>query len=114
MIKTDINGVEYELATSLRVAYQVQGQHNHKAYSEVFAKMGDMTIEEQIGILFCAFQVANPDIKMSKADFLNYYLDNYNLKYVLNQAKQVIQGIMGLSDEEVTQAEQKATTEAGN
>ena len=33
---TTINGTEYSLGTTLRVAYKVQGQHNHKPYTEVF------------------------------------------------------------------------------
>ena len=114
MVKTMIHGVDYELATTLRVAYKVQGQHNHKAYSDIFSKMGDMPIEDQIGILFCAFQVANPESKMSQQEFLNYYLDHYNLKYVLNQAKEIIQGIMGVSDAEVQDATRAQATEAGN
>lgn len=90
-----INGVDYTLATTLRVAYKVQGQHNHKAYSKVFAEIGDMSLEEQIGILFAAFQVANPEAKMTQAQFLDHYLDNYNLKILMDQVKEVIEGIMG-------------------
>lgn len=90
-----INGVDYTLATTLRVAYKVQGQHNHKAYSKVFAEIGDMSLEEQIGILFAAFQVANPEVKMTQAQFLDHYLDNYTLKILMDQVKEVIEGIMG-------------------
>ena len=32
-----INGSEYTLACNLRVAYELQGQHNHKPYSEILA-----------------------------------------------------------------------------
>ena len=90
-----INGADYSLATTLRVAYKVQGQHNHKPYSKVFSEIGDMTLEDQIGILFAAFQVANPEVKMSQEQFLNHYLDNYNLKVLMDQVKEVVQGIMG-------------------
>lgn len=94
----EINGTKYPLACTLRVAYKVQGQHNHKAYSKVFSEIGEMTLEEQIGILFAAFQVANPEVKMSQEQFLNYYLDTHNLKHLLDQVKEVIQGIMGTED----------------
>lgn len=103
----EINGVTYELATTLRVAYKVQGQHNHKPYSKVFSEIGDMTLEEQIGILFAAFQVANPGNLMKQQDFLDYYLDHYTLKTVMNQVKEVVQGIMGVDDFEVAEAQQK-------
>ena len=98
MVTTVIDGVEYPLATTLRVAYQVQGQHNHKPYSKVFADIGDMTIEDQIGILFCAFQVGNPSVQMMKQSFINYYLDNMNLKQIMDQLKAVIQEITGFED----------------
>lgn len=113
MVTVEIRGVQYELATTLRVAYKVQGQHNHKAYSKVFAEMGDMTLEDQIGILFAAFQIANPEVKMSQADFLNYYLDTFKMKEVLDQLKQVIQEIMGVSDEQPT-VEQTESADSGN
>lgn len=106
-----MNGTEYPLATSLRVAYRVQGQHNHKAYSKVFAEIGDMTLEEQVGILFAAFQVANPEVKMTQQQFLDYYLDNYNLKHLMDQVKEIVQGIMGVDPDapEVSESSESDT-----
>lgn len=94
---TTINGVEYPLATTLRVAYLVQGQHNHKPYAEVFKDIGDMTIEDQIGIIYCAFKCANADstVVISKQSFIDYYLDNFTLREVLNQLQEIVKGIMG-------------------
>lgn len=116
MVTVIINGQEYELATTLRVAYKVQGQHNHKAYSKVFSDVGDMTLEDQIGILFCAFQIANPAVKMTQVDFLNYYLDHFKMKEVLDQLKQVIQEVMGVEDEdaETPQSPEPGNAEQGN
>lgn len=100
MITTIVNGKEYDLATTLRVAYLVQGQHNHKPYSEVFSGIGDMVLEDQIGILYCAFKVANPDEAkfIKREDFFNSYLDNFTLKEVMDQLERVIKGIMGTED----------------
>lgn len=114
MVTTVINGVEYPLATTLRVAYQVQGQHNHRAYSKVFADIGDMTIEDQIGILFCAFQVGNPDVAMLKQTFINYYLDNVNLKQIMDQLKAVIQEITGFEEPVEPAQDEAAKTEASS
>lgn len=120
-LAVSIKGVDYPLAATLRVAYKVQGQHNHKAYSKVFSEIGDMVLEDQIGILFCAFQCANPEVKMTQQDFLNHYLDNCTLKEVMNQVKEVIQGIMGADDAEmqpegatVPEGAGAASTEQGN
>lgn len=112
MVTTTINGVEYPLATTLRVAYKVQGEHNHKAYSKVFADIGDMCIEDQIGILFCAFQIGNPDVQMLKQAFINYYLDNMNLKQIMDQLKAVIQEITGFEEPAETTQTGDAKVEA--
>lgn len=97
MVTIVINNKEYDLATTLRVAYLVQGQHNHKPYSEVFADIGNMVLEDQIGILYCAFKVKNPDEAkfITRDKFLDAYLDNYNLKQVMEQLEAVVRGIMG-------------------
>ena len=97
MLTTKINGTEYELSTTLRVAYKVQGQHNHKPYTEIFRNLGEMSLEQQINILYAAFQCANPQAcsKITAQTFLDYYLDNYTLKHVMQQLQSVVKGIMG-------------------
>lgn len=96
-LKVIIYGREYNLASTLRVAYKVQGQNGHKPYSEVFEQIGNMTIEKQIQILYAAFEVANPMAtnEITQIKFLDWYLDNYNLTQVMDQLKAVISGIMG-------------------
>lgn len=97
MLTVKINGAEYPLANTLRVAYKVQGQHNHKPYTEVFKSIGDMHLEDQIGLLYAAFECANPDDArtIKRADFLESYLDTYNLKVMMDHIQGVIKGIMG-------------------
>lgn len=116
MFTTTIQGTEYPLATTLRVAYKVQGQHNHMPYAEVFKRIGDMGIEEQINILYAAFQVANPDqCKTITAEvFRDYYLDNYDLKTVMEQLQEVIKGITGATDEEMEQMSDAVNPSEGN
>lgn len=94
---TTINGTEYELSTKLIVAYQIQGCHNHKPYLEIFQDVAKMTLERQIEILFVAFRVANPEVAktFNQTAFLNYYLENFNLKQVMSQLQDVIRGITG-------------------
>lgn len=97
MLTVKIKGTEYPLATTLRVAYKVQGQHNHKPYTEVFKALGDMVLEDQIGIVYAAFECANTDqaFKIKRQDFLEAYLDEYNIKLMMEQIKEIIRGIMG-------------------
>ena len=101
----NIKGTEYEMATTLRVAYKVQGQHNHEPYSKVFENIGDMTVEQQLGILYCSFECANPEVakQFTQIEFINYCLDNMNLKDMLDKLKELVQGIMGTDGTESSQ-----------
>lgn len=95
-----IAGVEYPLAATLRVAYKIQGQHNHKPYSDVFSGVGKMPLEQQINILYAAFQVANPEASqtINQQKFLDYCLDNMKLKAMLEMIGELIKGIMGAEE----------------
>lgn len=98
---TTINGVDYELSTKLMVAFKVQGFNNHKPYVEVFQGIGEMPIEKQVEILYAAFQVANPEAakEITQKVFFEYYMNNYNLKQMMNQLQGVIKGVLGEDDE---------------
>lgn len=105
MLSINYMGTDYSLATNLRVAYNVQGQHNHKPYTEVFKNIGDMTVEDQLGIIYCAFKCANPDTIVTREQLQNYLLDNMNLKDMLDVLQGIIQGIMGTSNEKEAPAD---------
>lgn len=111
----NIMGTEYPLATTLRVAYKVQGQNSHKPYSEVFSQLDSMPIEKQVGILYAAFEVANPTaiFEVTQQKFLDWYLDNYNVSIIMAQLKEVIGGILGkdLMDDA---SDEKEKTDEGN
>lgn len=116
MLTCNIDGQEYPLATTLRVAYEVQGQHNHKPYAEVFKDIGNMGVEQQIDILFAAFKCANGDMvknkEMTQTKFREYYLDNCNLKDLMDQLQAIVKGIMGEDEDSETGDEE--TTAGGN
>ena len=103
MLTITIRGNEYELATTLRVAYNIQGQHNHRSYIEIFEDIDKMTLEQQIGIVYASFQAANPDSSklIKQSDFLNEFLDNYNLTELMKYVKDIIAGIMGKDLEDI-------------
>ncbi len=100
----------YELSTKLRVAYKVQGKNGHKPYSEIFQKIDTMTLEDQVAILYCAFEVANPDAAtdITFQKFLGYYLDNYSVGTIMDQLQDIIGGILG---QDLKSPESDATTE---
>lgn len=113
-----IDGTEYELSTKLRVAYKVQGQHNHKPYTEIFQNLNDMTIEQQINMLYAAFEAANPEAakNITKQVFLDHYLDNSDLSEVMSQLQDVIGGILGkdLKEEAEKKSEDGGEDSEGN
>lgn len=106
MLSINLFGQEYALSNKLRVAYRVQGQHDHKPYAEVFSGVGDMPIEDQIGIIYESFWCANPEArdKISRQRFLEEYLDKYDVKALVEQLKEIIQGIMGVEDDDLAVA----------
>lgn len=96
-----IKGVDYPLATNLRVAFKVQGQNDHKPYAEIFEDIPNMTLEKQVAILYASATSADPEFSKlyTETAFREYCLDNMNLKELLDLLKKIIQGIMGASDE---------------
>lgn len=103
MAMVEINGSEYPLSTKLRVAYALQEKNNHKPYISLFEGIDEMPIEKQIQMIYISFQLANPEASISEKDFLNYFLDNYGVQYIMNLVKEIIEGVMynGLSPEEI-------------
>ena len=99
MAYININGTEYPLAGNLRVAYILQNQHNHQAYSKILSRVGEMTLEEQINMLYAAFTVANPEVAKTFTGemFKLYILDHeeFNAMVLMGLIKQVISGILG-------------------
>ena len=110
MLSINLFGQEYALSNKLRVAYRVQGQHDHKPYTEVFSGVGDMPIEDQIGIIYESFWCANPEArdKISRQQFLEEYLDKYDVKALMEQLREIIQGIMGVRDDDLAVAASEA------
>ena len=110
MLSINLFGQEYALSNKLRVAYRVQGQHDHKPYTEVFSGVGDMPIEDQIGIIYESFWCANPEArdKISRQQFLEEYLDKYDVKALMEQLKEIIQGTMGVKEDDLAVAASEA------
>ena len=97
---------EYPVATTLRVAYRIQAQHNHKPYAEIFKGIGDMTLEDQVGIIYESFLCGSRyDLNVQnikRTEFLEDFLDNYTLSEMMNMLQEVIKGIVGESATETS------------
>lgn len=106
-----IKGKEYELATTLRVAYMIQGQHNHKAYLDIFQGLESMKLDDQIRMIYASFKCANRDADIKEQEFVDEVLDNLGLMEMMDLIRNIIDGITygGMSEEK--RAEKKAEME---
>lgn len=102
---------DFELATNLKVAYKVQNYNNHKPYLQIFENLDKMCVEEQIDIIYAALVSAEPTLstKVTKAYFLDYMLEMYDMKRMIDIVKQIVQGVMGITDEELSEKEAEVT-----
>lgn len=101
MLEITIKDKQYPLSDTLRVAYVIQGMHNHAAYSDVFNSVAKMSIEKQVGLVYASFKVANPEEAkfITEQVFLAEVLDHYNLVKLMSLLKRIIAGITGERDD---------------
>ena len=119
MVTINLNGNEYPLACNLRVAYVLQNQHNHESYSSILSRIGEMPLEQQIDVLYAAFQIANPETAktFTREMFRTYVLDHdeFNASVILQMIKKIISGILGkeLPDEPTEEQDSDKNAESG-
>lgn len=97
-----INGQEYSMKTSLRVAYQMQAEFGHKPYMQILQEVDKMKLEQQIKLLYISFNLANPNT-MTFNQFLDYFLDEGAFVQVTKKMAELIEAITynGMSPEEI-------------
>ena len=99
MVTINLNGNEYPLACNLRVAYVLQNQHNHESYSSILSRIGEMPLEQQIDVLYAAFQIANPETAktFTREMFRTYILDHdeFTVTTIMTLISDIIAGILG-------------------
>ena len=119
MLTINLNGNEYPLACNLRVAYVLQNQHNHESYSSILSRVGEMPLEQQIDVVYAAFQIANPETAktFTREMFRMYVLDHdeFNASVILSIIKDIISGILGkkLPDEVPDETASDKNAESG-
>lgn len=101
MLSIKVDGVEYELSTSLRVVSLMQGSFDiQRPYMETIRTIMELSLEEQIRFIYLALIIKNPELKktLSKVQFEDYMLDNSNLTSILATVKILLEGIMFSGD----------------
>jgi hypothetical protein len=117
MVTMQLGNQTYNLASTLRVAYAIQGQHNHKSYLDIFKEIGSMPIEQQIGITYAAY-ISHPDQReldkeklLKESQFRELVLDEYNLKELMEILQELIAGMMGTTVKEMNSPNSQAPVE---
>ena len=119
MLTINLNGNEYPMACNLRVAYVLQNQYNHESYSSILSRVGEMPLEQQIDVVYAAFQIANPETAktFTREMFRMYILDHdeFNASVILKMIKKIISGILGkeLPDEPTEEKDSDKNAESG-
>lgn len=110
-VKITYKGQEYVLCTTLRTAYTIQNQFGHKPYLKVFNELDNMVLEQQVRLLYIAFNLANPDVCTEK-EFFEDMLDSGSIIALNTTIAKLIEAISfnGLSEEEI--AERKKALQA--
>ena len=106
----NINGQSYTIATTLRVAYELQGMNNHKPYLDIFKEIEKMTIEKQIDFMYAGYKIANV-MPMSQQEFRDMCLDNLDLMSIMDCIKSIIEGITGQKADKGEDTEEVSSTE---
>ena len=101
-------GQEYEVSTTLRVAFTIQNRFNHKPYMQIFQDIQNMMLEEQVRMLFVAFDLKNPNVATEK-QFLDEVLDNWNLNMITRKVAELVEAITfnGMSEEEIAEVKNR-------
>lgn len=110
-ITIKVKDQEVKLASTLRVAFNVQSKFGHKPYMEIFAGINDLGVDKQITILYEAYKVANRDeeTKLSEVEFLNEILDNIGAVELTLLLSELVNSIMyaNLTPEDVQRKKEK-------
>lgn len=60
-----VDDKEYAVATSLRVAYDIE-KNNKKKIKEIMAHADDMSLDEILNFIYNGFKIENPEISLDK------------------------------------------------
>lgn len=102
MVTIKFKGEEYELSTKLRVAYEIQNKFGHKPYMEIFQDIQTMKLEDQIKMIYVAFNLMNPDV-CTETVFREEVFDSWNLTIITQTIANLVEAITfnGMSPEEI-------------
>lgn len=91
-----IGGVSTPLATTLRVAYNIQKQFGNKPYMEVFKEISNKAIEQQIKFIYTSYVQGVKDngvAAMPLNIFQECLLDNFSIMQIIDCIQAIIEGI---------------------
>ena len=114
MIQIKIQDKDIQLATSLRVIYELKNMMGCKTLQAAIKQVSQLDIDSQIKLLYAAYKYGGnlPEDLLSETEFTGLILDNLGMIKIGNLLTDIVDGFMyaGLTEEEKERAK-KATAE---
>lgn len=91
-----LDGTPFILATTLRVAFEIQRQFGNRAYMDVFKEIGSRPIEHQIKFIYTSYVQGlkgTGQTAMPLAIFQDCLLDNFSIMQIVDCIQAIIEGI---------------------
>lgn len=113
MVKMEMNGKTYELATSLRVVYALRDLTKAKSLQAAINSIGQLDLDGQLELLYAAYKAGGGknDTVTTKEKFMDELLDTQGVLTIADIINKVADGLLysGMSPEEA--ASKKAEVE---
>lgn len=112
MVKMKLGSQTIELATTLRVAFEMQKITGAKSVQAALNDMQSLGLEGQLSLMYAAYKAANRNVQiMSENDFKDKIQDNCGILTIAEVVNQITDGLLyaGMSPEEA--AAKKIETE---
>lgn len=113
MVKMEMNGKTYELATSLRVVYALRDLTKAKSLQAAINSIGQLDLDGQLELLYAAYKAGGGknDTVTTKEKFMDELLDTQGILTIADIINKVADGLLysGMSPEEA--ASKKAEVE---
>ena len=108
-IKLQIGNENFELAANLRVIYSLREITGAKNIREALKNLTSLDLEDQIQLLYAAYQANNKDTTISAKEFEDKVIDNLGIFAIADVIEKLADNLMyaGLSKEQVEEKKSK-------
>lgn len=110
MVQIKINNQDYQLATSLRVIYELKNMLGCKTLQDALKQVQTLDLDNQIKLLYVAYKYGkNVGEQLTESQFTDLVLDYLGIRKISSLLTDIIDGFMyaGLTDKELEEAKKE-------